>query len=574
MPSTPPTEPGPSQRASWARGFEHPIAFWFGALCCTAGVLLHLPMYYGARDMGYRLNGMAPDVPMMTGMALIGIGLVAALYGVLPRDRAGLRRSVTRVRVQALDDAPIRRQHVALLAVMAVAVTIDVMKPTALGFVVPGFAKEYGLKAPGNPHGHPAAAWLPLVGITGTVLGSLVWGSFADWAGRRASIMYAGLLFVTTSICGAMPGYKWNLLMCLMMGIAAGGMLPITFALMAETIPARHRGGLMVLIGGEIAAAYVITSWLAARLVPHYSWRILWLIGIPTGVLLLVLNHWIPESPRYLIARGRRVEAEAIMARYGARVIQDPDTPATDADADADAGADAGAGAGTGPGADVARVGFGTLVRRPFLGPTTAITVLGLGVGLVTYGFQLWVPTNLQRIGYSAVNSAYVVRNAALIGLPLTVLLAWMYDRFGGRRTIAVSSAVTAAAMAGFVIGGDGLAHHRMLLSVLLVVPLSAVSSVVAMVAAYASEVYPTRIRARGTGVAAGMTKAGGVLILAVVVGSPNIPGIRTTALIGAVPLVIAALCFLISGPETRRRGLEDIARELGAADLEPNPAI
>jgi putative MFS transporter len=548
-PPTPPSETVPTERAPWARGFEHPIAFWFGALCCTAGVLLHLPMYYSARDMGYHLKGMAPDPAMIIGMVLIGVGLVAALYGVLPGDRAGLRRSVTGVRVQALDDAPIRRQHVALLAVMAVAVTIDVMKPTSLGFVVPGFAKEYGLKAPGNPHGHPAAAWLPLVGITGTVLGSLVWGSFADWAGRRAAIMYAGLLFVTTSICGAMPGFQWNLLMCLMMGIAAGGMLPITFALMAETIPARHRGGLMVLVGGEIALAYVITSWVAAKLVPHYSWRILWLIGIPTGLLLLVLNHWIPESPRYLIARGRRAEAEAIMARYGAREVRGSDT--------ADAGL------------VVARAGYGTLVRRPFLGPTGAITVLGLGVGLVTYGFQLWVPTNLQRIGYSAVNSAYVVRNAALIGLPLTVLMAWLYDRFGGRKSIAASSAVTAAAMAGFVVGGDSLAHHRMLLSLLLIVPLSAVSSVVAMVAAYASEVYPTRIRARGTGLAAGMTKAGGVLILAVVVSEPNVPGIRTTALIGAIPLVIAAACFLISGPETRRRGLEDITRDLGAAGLE-----
>lgn len=61
-----------------------------------------------------------------------------------------------------------------------------------------------------------------------------------------------------------------------MMGIGVGGMLPIAFALMAETIPARHRGR------------------------------------------LIAMNHWIPESPRYLMARGRHDQAEAIMARYGA----------------------------------------------------------------------------------------------------------------------------------------------------------------------------------------------------------------------------------------------------------------
>ena len=56
--------------------------------------------------------------------------------------------------------------------------------------------------------------------------------------------------------------------MCFIMGLGVGGMLPIAYALMAETIPARHRGWVMVLIGGDIAGAYIITSWLASSLVP------------------------------------------------------------------------------------------------------------------------------------------------------------------------------------------------------------------------------------------------------------------------------------------------------------------
>ena len=60
-------------------------------------------------------------------------------------------------------------------------------------------------------------------------------------------------MFIATSICGAMPGFAWNLLMCFLMGAAVGGMLPIAFALLAETIPARHRSWLMVLIGGDVA---------------------------------------------------------------------------------------------------------------------------------------------------------------------------------------------------------------------------------------------------------------------------------------------------------------------------------
>jgi MFS transporter, putative metabolite:H+ symporter len=545
-------EPSVSQppgRDRGGRGFEHPLWFWAGAAACTIGVLLHLPMYYDARSMHYVMSGMKPDATMIIGMVLILLGLVSVLYGVIPFGSKEIARSAARIRVRALDDAPITKQHIALLVVMALAVTIDVMKPTTLSFVAPGVAHEYGLKSPANPHGHTSVAWLPLVGISGTVIGSLIWGSLSDRIGRRASILFAGVLFVSTSICGAMPGFNWNLLMCLFMGIGAGGMLPITFTLLAETIPARHRGWLMVLIGGDIAGAYAITSWLAAELTPTYSWRILWLIGLPTGVLFIALNHWIPESPRYLLARGRDQEAQAVMTRYGAAAEEIPEAELE-------------------PVGTTVRGSFAGLFNRRLAAPTLAIIVLGIGLGLVTYGFQQWVPTNLQHLGYSAVNSDYVVRNAAILGLPLTVLVAWMYGTLGSRITIVTISALTALALLGFVFEGNSLAHQRTLLSLLLVIPLSGVSSVVAVVASYAAEVYPTRIRSRGAGLAAGMTKAGGVLILAFVVAAAHVPSIAATAAIGAIPLFLAALLFVWVGPETKQRRLEEISQELVASPI------
>jgi MFS transporter, putative metabolite:H+ symporter len=525
--------------------FRHPVAFWLATACCTVGVLLHLPMYYDARSMGYRMSGMTPDASMIIGMALIVIGLVVAVYALVPSRATDIRRQAAVIRVRALDEAPIRRQHVALLLVLALAVTIDVMKPITLSFVSPGVAHEYGLR-PADPHSGIPVAWLPFFGIAGTVVGSWMWGSLGDRIGRRASILLAGLLFTTTSICGAMPGFSWNLFMCFMMGIGVGGLFPVGFTLLAETIPARHRGWLMVLIGGNTALAYVLVSWLAATLTPTYSWRILWLIGLPTGLLLIGLNRWIPESPRFLLARGERAAAQEIMAYYGAAEVE----PAAEAAAPEPA--------------EPARGRIRDLLRRPFGGPTLAITVLGLGVGLVAYGFQLWVPTNLQKLGYTAVASDYVVRNAAVIGLPFTVLLAWMYGAWGSRRTIVAAGAATAAALAVFAVEGGSLAHHRALLSLLLVLPLSAIGTITAVVAGYAAEVYPTRIRSRGTGWAAGMTKAGGILILAVAVSSKSVPSLSATALIGVVPLVLAVVAFVFIGPETRRRPLDEISRVEG----------
>jgi putative MFS transporter len=112
------------------------------------------------------------------------------------------------------------------------------------------------------------------------------------------------------------------------------------------------------------------------------------------------------------------------------------------------------------------------------------------------------------------------------------------------------------------------------LLTALLVLPLAGTSSVVAVVAAYATEIYPTRIRSRGAGLAAGMTKAGGVLIIALVVTSVTPPSIAVTALIGAIPMLAGAVILVWVGPETRARRLEEIvAAEVGEQEQQPSAA-
>ena len=526
--------------------YARPAAFWVGIACVSAGVLLHLPMYVGAAEMGYRLAGMAMDPPMIAGMVLIVVGLVATTFGLVSRQPGPQADEVGQIRVRALDDAPIRPAHIGLLLVMAAAVTIDVMKPTTLGFVLPGMTTEYGLKSALNPGGSTPVALLPLFGITGTVIGSFTWGWLGDRIGRRASILLAAVLFIATAVCGSMPSFSLNLLMCFVMGLGAGGMLPITFALMAETVPARHRGWVMVLIGGDVAGAYILTSWLSATLVPDYSWRILWLIGLPTGLLLLVLNRWIPESPRFLLAQGRDVEAREVMERFGAVVVRDEQAqPAVDAAVDSR---------------------FTQLFRQPFAGLSAVVVLLGLGVGLVTFGFQLWMPSNLQRLGYTEVTASNILRDSALIGFPLNFAVAWLYGVWSSKKTIIGLGALTAVALTGFAVVGDGVADNPGLLRALLVVPIWGISSIVAVLFAYSSEVFPTRIRSRGTGLAAGASKVGGVAIIALVVAAVAPPSIVWTALLGAVPMALAVLAVAVYGVETRQRGLEDItAEELGA---------
>ena len=70
-------------------------------------------------------------------------------------------------------------------------------------------------------------------------------------------------------------------------------------------------------MGGDVAGAYILISWLASTIASpeHYGWRMLWLIGIPVSIVLVLLNHWIPESDagwcQYWRWRGSMLLAQA-----------------------------------------------------------------------------------------------------------------------------------------------------------------------------------------------------------------------------------------------------------------------
>src|SRR5436309_2609720 len=95
--------------------FHHPAAFWSGAAAITAGVLLMLPFYFSARNDHYHLAGKSIDAAMTIGMILALIGIGACAYGLFPRLSDVSMGYVSRIRVRALDDAPLRPSHIALL---------------------------------------------------------------------------------------------------------------------------------------------------------------------------------------------------------------------------------------------------------------------------------------------------------------------------------------------------------------------------------------------------------------------------------------------------------------------------
>lgn len=524
-------------QSSFAIDRPKSTAFWGGALAITVGVALHLPMFWMGRDMGFRLVGMAMGPAMIAGMGLIVAGVALTAWGLLPRNVAAQVEASRHISVAAPEDAPLAPAHWLLMAILVVALIIDIMKPASLGFVMPGLTAEYA-KSPGE------ASALPFAALLGTVIGSIMWGIAADIYGRKATIMLSAAMFVGTSICGAMPSFAWNLFMCFLMGAAAGGMLPVTYALLAEAMPSRHRGWALVLVGGLGAAGgYVAASGFSAWLEPIYSWRILWLLNLPTGLLLLLLGSLIPESAKFLLARGRRAEARAVMARFGTRSHrhgveeEDVDFAAIHLDR-----------------ADHA----GGLWQRGLRGRSAALTVLALGWGLVNFGLLLWLPRELVARGAPMGEASALIARSALIAFPTVFLVAWLYSAWSTKGALLASSVVTAAGLAG-VLALDtiwaGLSPVVILAFLIL-----GTNGLLAVLLPYAAESYPLAIRGRATGWVAACTKAGGLAAQALALAALAPPLGIAAALIVA-PILAGIVLALRYCPETRGIDLRTLER-------------
>jgi putative MFS transporter len=497
-------------------------AFALGCIAVTAGVVLHLPMFAMAQAMHYHLAGMPMDAGMMLGMALIVSGIVIAAYGLLPRNLAAQRAAAADIVVVAPEDAPLSAAHWRLMAVLVVALVIDVMKPASLGFTVPGMMAEYGVS-------RATVSLVPFSALLGTVAGSFLWGVIADIYGRKASILLSAVMFVGTSICGAMPSLAWNIGMCFMMGMAAGGMLPVTYALLAEMMPSRHRSWSLVLVGGLGAAGgYFAASGISAVLQPIFGWRILWLANLPTGLILVVMGMFIPESARFLLARGRAQEAEVVMRRFSS-VVAVPRSSTLPA----------------------SHKGFG---GAHAVAKLSALCVCALAWGLVNFGLLLWLPADLVAKGYSMGVSSKLLAQSALLACPTVFLAALLYSRWSSKWSLVTMIGLTLLGLILIVRLQGGTGSPVLPIAMLII----GSNGIIAIVLPYAAESFSLQVRGRATGLVAACTKVGGLLAQSLSIMG-LIPSIGVTAVAIMVPTSLALSLIAWFGIDTRGRDLRDL---------------
>jgi MFS family permease len=214
-----------------------------------------------------------------------------------------------------LDRLPWSRWHLFIVIALGITWILDGLEVTLAGSLGGMLKDPATLGLTDQQIGTSASGYL-----LGAVLGALVFGYATDLLGRKR-LFYVTLLVYLSGT--ALSGCSWNFwsyfFFRFVTGTGIGGEYAAINSAIDELIPARHRGRVDLGVNssywiGAALGSGAVYGLLDPRHVPlRWGWRLAFGLGAMLGLAILFLRHWVPESPRWLMLRGRAGEANKIV---------------------------------------------------------------------------------------------------------------------------------------------------------------------------------------------------------------------------------------------------------------------
>src|SRR5712672_1205578 len=384
-----------------------------------------------------------------------------------------------------IDQQPVGSFQIKLLLTCAAVLFLDGFDTTAIGYVAPSLAKEWGLTK--NALGPVFSA-----GLFGLMIGALAFGPLADRVGRKKIIIYSTLAFgIGTLATAFIADVNTLLAIRFLTGLGLGGAMPNAVAMTSEFSPRRRRATMVMImfVGFSIGAA--LGGLLAAALIPQFGWRSVFAVGGVAPLLLApILALRLPESVRFLAFNGRAdARVAQLLGLIGPKAAFAPTTRFV---------------------VDEPELA-GIPVKHLFRGGRTLATLLMWVVFFMSlldiYFLSNWLPTVLNDLGASVSEAAAIGSMLQVGGVVGTFTLGSIIDRFSFRALALVYF------VAVFAVGAIGQLGHSVVF-VTMAIFAAGFCIVGGQIAAnaLAATFYPTSVRATGVGWALGIGRVGSII--------------------------------------------------------------
>ncbi len=437
--------------------------------------------------------------------------------------------------IARLESVPFTKWHIWPRVIMGSATFFDAFTALALASAMPVLVREWGLV--------PSQIGLLFTSsYIGQFIGALAFAWIGERIGRvKAATFAMSIMAVMSVVCAFSGNFTELFIFRLIQGIGVGGEMPVAATYINELSRAHGRGRFFLMYELIFPLGFLAAGVLGAQLVPIYGWNALFLLSVLPGIFITFMVWRLPESPRWLIQKGRLAEADAIIRQVEASTDKRSPRPTI-----------------TAPVVHHMKKGrWSELFSPVYRHRTLIVWVIWATAYGVTNGLNNWMATlynTVYRLPLQTSLNAALMTNATQVAVLLVCI--FVIDRVGRRAWMTGAFIVGGALLAILgIMGGDDV----MPVMILVTLSYGVMSTVNTVLYLYTPEIYPTRMRALGT--AAGTCW----LRLASAAGPAFVGYMMVTTGIDTIFLIFAGIAMLgafaaTQTIETRNRRLEDIA--------------
>jgi MFS transporter, putative metabolite:H+ symporter len=445
--------------------------------------------------------------------------------------------------IARMEQVPTSRWFVRARVVMGSATFFDAFNALSIAFVLPILVPLWHITA-------PEVGIMIGASYVGQIIGALAFSSLAERYGRIPCAAAATAIYAVMSLaCAAAWSFDTLLLCRFIQGIGVGGEMPVAATYISELSKARGRGRFFMLYEMIFPIGLMVTGQVGAILVPLMGWQIMFLIGGIPGLVIALMLLRLPESPRWLIGRGRLAAADAVVRRLEA-AASDP----------------SGTVAAAPPAVTLpeqvevpirSRGKWSELLSPAYRGRTLIVWVLWATAYLIANSLNNWMPTLYTTVYHLALPQALRAASMTNVAQVCVVLIcALVIDRTGRKYWMMGAFGCGAILLAALAFGGTQDVSWVIVISTL---SYGLIGSIAAVVYLYTPEIYPTRMRAIGTGVATSwlrIASAIGPTLIGFMLAKGGVDSVFLMFAVVAIVGLIAATRMI----ETRNLRLEEIS--------------